>query len=244
MIEIVVFFTGLASGLISGFIGSGGGLLMLPILSFAGIPPHTALGTARFGSLGKTFGTLARFLKSNAIKWDMIIPLTLISIPAALVGVYFVISIPQSYVENIVGVLLIVSALVMLKKSKKDAGKKQARSNTIISYASFFVTRTAQAAFGSGVGLLVNVVYVKLLRLSLTEANATKRIPGLVVIIITLVVFGTEGLIDYQLGAFLFAGTLLGSVMGAHMALSVKEKYIAFTFSLVSAGFGFLLLLT
>ncbi len=241
MAELIIFFVGLISGLISGFVGGGGGLFTLPVLLFTGLPAHSAIATARVGALGLSLGALSRFFKSDAIKWKMVIPLTFVSIPAAIIGAYLIISIPQSYVEKIVGVILILSAVAILFKPKKKVVSEQKIGFT--TYFTFFITRIAQAAFGSGIGLLVNVVYVKLMHMSMTEANATKRVPGFVVVIITLIIFGVEGLIDYQTGAILFAGTLIGSYTGAHYALSVDQKYVTFAFSAVAIIFGILLLL-
>ncbi len=240
MTELIIFFAGLASGLVSGFVGGGGGLFTLPILFLTGLPAHTAIATARLGSLGLSIGSLARFFRSNAIKWKMVIPLTLVSIPAAIIGAYWVISIPQAYIEKIVGVILVLSAFAILFKPKKKPESKQTIG--FVTYFTFFITRIAQAAFGSGIGLLVNVIYVKLMHMSMTEANATKRVPGFIVVIITLLIFGVEGLIDYQTGAILFAGTLIGSYTGAHVALSVDQKYVTFAFSAVAVIFGALLL--
>ncbi len=240
MTELIVFAAGIISGLVSGFIGGGGGLFTLPILFLTGLPAHTAIATARLGSLGLSIGALSRFFRSNAIKWKMVIPLTIVSIPAAIIGAYLVISIPQSYIEKIIGVILVLSAIAIIYKPKKQSPTEQKIG--LVTYFTFFITRIAQAAFGSGIGLLVNVIYVKLMHMSMTEANATKRVPGFIVVIITLVIFGIEGLIDYQTGAILFAGTLIGSYTGAHIALSVGQKYVTFTFSAVAAIFGILLL--
>lgn len=239
--ELLIFALGLIAGAVGGFAGGGAGLFTLPALLLLGISPFTALATARFGFLGQTIGSLGRFLRSDSIKWEMILPLTLLSIPAALIGVYFITSIPEFAIKKIIGVMLLLSAAAMLYKPNTPltAGKKIGWW----SYVAFFFARMIQAALGSGVGLLVNVIYVKMMHLSLTEANATKRIPGLTVILITLIIFGMEGYIDYRAGLFLMAGTTIGSYIGAHYALRANQLYITYAFSTLAIIFGVTLLL-
>lgn len=240
MIEMIVFLTGIFAGFVSGFAGGGAGLFMTPMLLLVGMPPHVAVATARVGAFGLSIGSLIRFLKSNAIVWRMVVPLTLLSIPAALIGAYGVIHIPQTYIEKIIGSILILSAAAIIYKPQKQTNSdKTVGAGT---YFTFFITRILQAAFGSGIGLLVNVVYVKLMHLSLTEANATKRIPGFVVVLVSLTIFGIEGLIDFSTGAFLITGTIIGSFTGAHFALSVDPKYVTYAFSTLAAVFGILLI--
>lgn len=240
MTETLIFLLGIVAGFVGGFAGGGAGLFTLPALLLLGISPFTALATARFGFLGQTIGSLSRFMRSGAIKWKMILPLTLLSIPAAIIGVYFITSIPEFAVKKIIGVMLLLSAAAMLYKpnSKPVEGKKIGW----ISYVAFFIARMIQAALGSGVGLLVNVIYVKMMHLSITEANATKRIPGLTVILITLIIFGMEGYIDYRSGLFLMAGTTVGSFVGAHYALRANQLYITYAFSTLAIIFGVTLL--
>jgi len=240
MIEWAIFALGLVSGLISGFSGSGGGLFTIPVLLLLGIPAHSAIATARLGAVGLSLGSLARFFRSDALKWDMIVPLTLISIPAAIIGANLVTDIPQQYVEKLIGTILILSSLAMMyKPNRKAPGEKKIG---IFSYLAFFFARMAQAAFGSGIGLLVSVVYVKLMHLTITEASATKAIPGLVVVFISLIIFGSKGLINYQSGLILVCGTLIGSYVGSHYALKANPQYVTFGFSLMAIIFGVTLL--
>lgn len=240
MTEVIVFLTGIFAGFVSGFAGGGAGLFMTPVLLFLGVPPHVAVATARMGAVGLSIGSLTRFFKSDAIIWRMVVPLILLSIPAALIGTYLIISIPQIYIEKIIGSILILSSVAILYKPRKQTNLD--KKVGVATYFAFFVTRILQAAFGSGVGLLVNVVYVKLMHMSMTEANATKRVPGFIVVVITLIIFGVEGLIDYHTGIVLFAGTLIGSYSGAHIALSVEQKNVALAFSTVAVIFGLVLL--
>ena len=241
LVDIIILIAGFIGAFVSGCAGGGAGLFITPVLIFVGIPPHVSIATMRLGALGLSIGSLMRFLRSGVIVWKLVIPFTLISIPAAIIGVYLVLTIPQTYVERIIGALLLFSAVAILNKPEKS-GTSEHKHVSIGSYIVFFFARIMQAAFGSGSGLLVNVVYVKLMGLSLTEANATKRIPGFIVVMISLVIFGVGGFIDYRLGALLFVSMIAGSYTGAHFALNVNQKYIAYVFSALATIFGIALI--
>lgn len=240
MIETVTLLTGLAAGFMSGFIGGGAGIIIAPMLLFMGLPPHMSVGTARIGAFGLSIGSLFRFLRSNEIIWSFVIPLIVMSIPAAFLGAYLVLSLEPSVVEKAIGVILIVAAYIMYQNEKRTTPDRG--MSKWISYPIFFLARTIQAAFGAGVGLLLTVVYVKLMGLTVRQSSATKRLPGIVVILITTVIFGLEGIIDYELGAILFGGSLIGGYAGAHTALAVDQKFVTRAFAALAFAFGVFLL--
>jgi hypothetical protein len=71
-----IVVVGLATGVLAGFLGVGGGFLRLPLLVYVlGIPTHIAVGTDLFEiMISAGFGTISHALKGNV---DIMIALTM-----------------------------------------------------------------------------------------------------------------------------------------------------------------------
>ena len=73
MDPIVILLLSLMSFL-AGFIDSvagGGGLVLIPSLLLAGIPPQAALGTNKFAAIFGTSTALINFMKSGKVIWEI-----------------------------------------------------------------------------------------------------------------------------------------------------------------------------
>src|SRR3954471_1386167 len=72
MIETWVYFALTAVAAVAGFVNSiagGGGLIVIPALLFAGVPPLYALGTNKLQSVFGTGVALRNYWRSGLIEW-------------------------------------------------------------------------------------------------------------------------------------------------------------------------------
>ena len=113
---IILIVIGLLAGILSGLVGVGGGILMIPLLiMFLGLTQHEAQGTALFAML-PPIGILAamNYYKEGFVKWEYaaIIALTFV------VGVYFgsklAISLPEQTVRKVFGVIMLIGAIKLI----------------------------------------------------------------------------------------------------------------------------------
>ncbi len=118
---LILIIIGIASGMLSGLIGIGGGIIIVPALVFfLGFTQLQAQGTS-LGILLLPVGLLAvmQFYKSGYIDVKVVAIVSL----AFLVGGYFgskiALSIPQEMVKKIFAILLILIAVRMLFFGKK-----------------------------------------------------------------------------------------------------------------------------
>ena len=64
----LLFFAGLSAGFIDSIAG-GGGLISLPALLWAGLPPHMALGTNKMQSSWGTMMAVRKYAKAGLVAW-------------------------------------------------------------------------------------------------------------------------------------------------------------------------------
>ena len=113
---------GLIVGFIVGMTGVGGGSLMTPILLWFGINPATAVGTdLLYAAITKSGGVLVHS-KNRNIDWTITGWLTLGSVPAVLLTLWFLASLHtdpsamNAVIKQALGFVLLLTALAILFK--------------------------------------------------------------------------------------------------------------------------------
>jgi len=113
---VILIFIGLAAGLLSGIIGIGGGLIMIPLLIILlGLDQHTAQGTSLAVML-PPIGILAamNYYKSGNLNWEY----ALIIASTFIVGGYFgskiALQLSPQVLRKVFGVIMLVTSLKMI----------------------------------------------------------------------------------------------------------------------------------
>mgnify|MGYP001580316564 CR=1 FL=1 len=112
---ISLLIIGVLAGILSGLIGVGGGVIMIPLLVFVlGYSQHAAQGTSlAVLAIPVTFIAAYNYYSEGYINWKFALIIAL----GFLVGGYFgsklAISINQSMLKKIFGVILLIAAIKM-----------------------------------------------------------------------------------------------------------------------------------
>jgi len=221
--EIFIFISGLVASFI-GSVAAGSGLVGVSALLFIGIPPHIALGTLNFGDVGAKIGNIIRFAKSNnmgVLKRDVII-LTLISVPASVIGSRIVVSIKPDVLEKLIGfILLIILPLFFIQKDLGLKANRATGKRRILSHVAYFISQAWSGFFSPGSGFIDIYVRTRGYGFTLLQGKAVTRIPLLLSIISSVVVFAISGLINYKYATIMFFGMMVGGYLGT--AFSIKK---------------------
>ena len=113
---IILIVIGLLSGILSGLVGVGGGILMIPLLiMFLGLTQHQAQGTALFAML-PPIGILAamNYYKEGFVKWEYAAVIALTFVVGGYFGSKLAISLPDQTVRKIFGVIMLIGALKLI----------------------------------------------------------------------------------------------------------------------------------
>lgn len=107
------FFGGLASGLL----GIGGGLLVVPILTFAmGMSIHLATATSMFTMIFTSISGVVQHYQASHINFEIALLLALGAVFGAQVGAYTSKRISSKNLRRVFGIVVIVSGINMLLK--------------------------------------------------------------------------------------------------------------------------------
>jgi uncharacterized membrane protein YfcA len=113
---IILIIIGLLAGILSGLVGVGGGILMIPLLIiFLGLTQHEAQGTALFAML-PPIGILAaiNYYKEGFVKWEYAIVIAFTFVIGGYLGSKLSLSLPPQTVKRVFGVIMLLGAIKLI----------------------------------------------------------------------------------------------------------------------------------
>jgi len=222
MIESWIYPVLTAVAVLTGFIDSiagGGGLIMMPALLFAGVPPINALATNKLQSMFGTATAFANYARKGLVDWRSNW-LTMAAIfVAAGAGVLVVQSVDSTVLALVIPLLLMAVALYVVvspRMSDDDAHQRvSARTYSPIGAAIGFY----DGFFGPGTGSFFTTTLVALRGLGLTRATALTKLFNLTSNIAAVLLFAIGGHMYWALGLCMAGGAMLGGWIGSHTAM-------------------------
>lgn len=230
---------GLVVGFIVGMTGVGGGSLMTPILLWFGINPATAVGTdLLYAAITKSSGVLVH-RKNKNIDWTITGWLTLGSVPAVALTLWFLSSLHTSpeamnaVIKQALGFVLLLTASAIFFKNRllafahKHAGDHYHLSSSNLNALTVVTgvilgTMVALTSIGAGalgtVALFILYPFLPTRRLVGTEI--AHAVP------LTLVAglgHASMGNMDWHILGFLLIGSLPGIYVGSHLAGRISD---------------------
>ena len=115
-IVFVLIIIGLLAGFLSGLVGVGGGILIIPLLiMLLGLTQHEAQGTALFAML-PPIGILAamNYYKEGFVKWEYAAVIALTFVVGGYFGSKLSISLPDQTVRRVFGVIMLIGAIKLI----------------------------------------------------------------------------------------------------------------------------------
>lgn len=113
---VILIIVGLLSGVLAGFFGVGGAIIVIPALIFIlGLSQHEAQGTSLAFMLPPV-GILAtwNYWKAGHVNWKIALVLSLTFVVGAYIGSHFSVNISDKILRRVFGVLLVFIALKMI----------------------------------------------------------------------------------------------------------------------------------
>ena len=113
---VVLIIIGLLAGTLSGLVGVGGGIIMIPLLvMLLGLTQHQAQGTAIFAML-PPIGILAaiNYFKQGYVKWEYAIVIALIFVIGGYLGSKLSLSLPPQTVRRVFGVVMLIVGIKLI----------------------------------------------------------------------------------------------------------------------------------
>lgn len=238
----------LAGGAVNSLAG-GGTLLTFPILVLA----LSSLGSAEAAVVANATSTVALVPGSLAGAWGYrrempaarrwLLILAGPSLVGGVIGSLLVTRLPPTYFAALVPWLLLIAAVVFLADTVLGRFRKvglEQKPPSAAGIAGLIVFQFAVSVYGGYFGAGIGILMLSSLALmgvgDMHRMNALKTVLAACINGVSVVVFASDGKVNWNFALPMAVAAILGGYLGARLALRVKPRYVRW--AVICIGFG------
>jgi uncharacterized membrane protein YfcA len=219
-----------AVGLLAGFvdaIAGGGGMITVPALLAAGVPPVAALATNKMQSVVGTTIAAVTYWRRGFVSLTALLPALALTCAGSVVGALVVRQLDVGLLEIAVPVALIGVALYVLFAPHLSDADRTAR----LPLGPFLPLMGAaigfyDGVFGPGTGSFFTIGFVLLFGFGLIRASGNTKLLNLASNAAALVIFIIGGDVVWPVAAVMAVGQVAGGYLGARTGIRYGTRII------------------
>ncbi|ODT83481.1 MAG: hypothetical protein ABS76_03725 [Pelagibacterium sp. SCN 64-44] len=230
MLDPLLLLALLCVGMLAGFIDAiagGGGMITVPALLSAGLPPVAALATNKMQSVVGTFMAVLTYWRRGFVVLRDLVPAIALTFAGSFLGALTVSNADTSLLSVAVPVALIGIALYFLFAPKLSDADKAAR----LPFGPFvplmgFLIGFYDGIFGPGTGSFFTIGFVVLFGLGLTRATGNTKALNFISNLAALAIFIPGGHVVWPVAIVMALGQLIGGYVGARTGIRYGARII------------------
>lgn len=217
---------GLTAGLLGGYLGLGGGIVMVPFLTvIAGVDIKAAVPVSVTAIVVNSLSASNEYLKKGMVDLELVIILSVFMSLGNISGSLLAGYIPGAHTSLILAVILVYTAFSLLKTKKNSERMTFSDNRTkylFVTTVVAFVTGALSALVGIGGGVVILPVLYLVIGLPLSTARGTTSLMvGFSAAAATTVYF-LSGQIDPAIVSGVVLGIILGAKLGGFLGTMAK----------------------
>ncbi len=225
---------GFAAGILGSMIGLGGGIIVVPVLTFLGFPPTVAASNSLFAALSNSIASTISYSRQKRIEYFLGLKLGLLAIPGTILGAIISTDIAPDIFKILFGFVLVASAIyIFLRKQIESREKVISKQMILFAIGSSFFAGIISSFFGIGGGIIFVPLMVVGMGMSMKKAAPTSQLILLFASLSGVIVHSILGHPDFLQAGFLAIGSFFGGLVGAKLSLSIKERNLKILVSVV-----------
>ncbi|MEM0358996.1 MAG: sulfite exporter TauE/SafE family protein [Candidatus Hadarchaeales archaeon] len=226
MIEVLLFPAGLSVSLLCSSIGLGGGIFMVPLLLWLGLPTQVAIGTSLFAITVVACSSTLAYALQRRIDYRTGLLLDSLDVPGAVVGAYLTTLLAGKTLSRLFGSMLLGVAchLWLRKKTGRKVPPPITPSLLVMTMVGSFTSGLVSGMFGIGGGIVDEIVMLLALGMSIKLSAGTAMFG---MSLTTLPAFLSHFFLDHfspPHGLPLAAGCAVGGPMGAMVSKKLNTR--------------------
>lgn len=222
----LLFGAALVAGFIDAIAG-GGGLITIPALLSAGLPPAMALGTNKLQACGGSFSASLYFVRKKAVDLKRIWLLILLTFIGAALGTIVVQMIDINFLRIALPFLVMIIGLYFLfSPTISDEDQKQRISYPLFAFTAALGIGFYDGLFGPATGSFLTLAFVLLLGFNLTKGVAHAKVLNFTSNFASLIFFLLGGAVIWKIGLIMLVGQFIGGTLGARMVVTKGKRII------------------
>lgn len=215
-----------AAGFVSSMAGAGG-LITLPALLWAGLPPLLALGTNKVQSALGTLASAANFLRSGHLRWAEARRSLCFAGLGAMLGALAVQRLSTAVLEAVLPVLLIaIAGYFLLSPRIGDRDMPEPVAPRIFDLGAAPAMGFYGGFFGPGTGSILPFLLVSLRGYNLRKATAHTKALVLTINGIAALLFAVSGRVFWSLALAMAGAQMLGAWLGSGLVIRCGTRLV------------------
>ncbi|HEY0068346.1 MAG TPA: TSUP family transporter [Chloroflexia bacterium] len=225
------------AGLVDSIVG-GGGLIQIPALFIflPDLPVATLLGTNKFSSVAGTAAATGQYARRVSLDWRAILPAIVPAVLFSLLGAQTVSLMDADVLRPLVPVLLVAVAIYTFVKKDLGTSHRPRLSGGTQLWLSAVVGAALgfyDGFFGPGMGSFLVFAFVGLFGFSFVTASASAKVINTATNLTAMLFFAATGHIFYAAAIPMSLCNILGSVVGARLAIARGSRFVRALFLVV-----------
>ena len=225
---------GFAAGVLGSMIGLGGGIIVVPVLTFFGFHPTLAASNSLFAAFSNAVASTFSYSRQKRIEYSLGVKLGLLSIPGTILGAYVSSDVTPEIFKILFGFVLIASAVYIFFRKKIETREKNVSVQMIIfAVGASFFAGIISSFFGIGGGIIFVPLMVVGMGMAMKKAAPTSQLILLFASFSGVIVHTILGHSDFLQAGLLAIGSFGGGMVGARLSVDIKERNLQILVSLV-----------
>ena len=225
--QLWMILLGFVAGILGSMIGLGGGIIVVPVLTFLGFPPTAAASNSLFAALSNATASTISYSRQKRIEFSLGIKLGLLTIPGTILGAVISNDVAPDIFKILFGFVLIASAgYIFLRKKIETKEKTLSKQMAVFAVGASFFAGMISSFFGIGGGIIFVPLMVVGMGMTMKKAAPTSQLILLFASLSGVIVHSILGHPDFLQAGLLAIGSFIGGLVGARLSLDVKERYL------------------
>ncbi len=230
MLDPLVLLALAGAGLAAGFVDAvagGGGLIGIPALLAAGVPPISALATNKMQSAIGTSVAAFTFWRRGYVRLRPLVPALLVTIAGSFLGAVAIKNIDVTLLRYAVPAALIpIAAYFLFAPNLTDASRASRLNFTVFVPVVGFGIGFYDGIFGPGTGTFFTMAFVTLFGLGMTHAAGHTKVMNLTSNLAALALFIPSGDVLWPAALVMGIGQVAGGYLGALTGIRYGSRFI------------------
>lgn len=214
----VLTLVAFAAGLVDAIAG-GGGLLTVPALLAAGLPPQFVFGTNKGSAVFGSGAALWRFSRAGLVNGRLARWLFPLGMLGSFGGAALMLALDPKILRPVVLALLVVAGVVVALVPAPKPSTAQVRQAVLKASCLALALGAYDGFFGPGTGTFLIITFVAVLHVSLQQASANAKVVNFASNLAAMLLFAVRGTVLWKISLPMAVGQFAGATLGAHLAV-------------------------